>query len=316
MVPPVRAGRGHLARASPGRAGGSAGSSTTSTTPSTSTSRPSRRNKLALIWEGEDGAEAARSPTASCGSRRTAWPTRCATLGVGKGDRVGIFMPMVPEVCIASLACSQGRRDLHADLLRLRRAEAVASRLHDCEAKLLITADGFYRRGRVVPMKEIADEAVAPGAERRARAGLPRHRRETCRGTRAATSGGTRLLAGAAAHLRDRAHRPRRPVHADLHLRHDRPAEGRGPRPRRLPDQGDPGHGPLLRRRRAGHHLLVHRHRLDDGAVADRRRADARRDRALLRGHARLSRSPTASGSWSSGTASPSSASRRPPSAR
>ena len=69
-------------------------------------------------------------------------------------------MPMVPEVCIATLACSKIGA-IFMPIFSGYAAPAIAARLNDCEAKLLITADGFYRRGRVVPMKETADEAVA-----------------------------------------------------------------------------------------------------------------------------------------------------------
>ncbi|MGE3272309.1 MAG: acetate--CoA ligase [Chloroflexota bacterium] len=118
-----------------------------------------RRNKLALIWEGEDGEK----------RTFTYWElwvevNRLANglrkLGVGKGDRVGIFMPMIPEVCIASLACSKVGA-IFTPIFSGYAAPAIAARLNDSEAKLLITADGFYRRGRVVPMKQTADEAVA-----------------------------------------------------------------------------------------------------------------------------------------------------------
>jgi len=118
-----------------------------------------RRNKLALIWEGEDGA---------C-RKYSYWELWAETnrlanalrgLGIGKGDRVGIFMPMIPEVCIASLACSKIGA-IYTPIFSGYAAPAIAARLNDCEAKALITADGFYRRGSVVRMKEAADEAVA-----------------------------------------------------------------------------------------------------------------------------------------------------------
>jgi acetyl-CoA synthetase len=125
-----------------------------------------RRNKLALIWEGEDGE--VRSYTywqLWIETNRLANALRA--LGVGKGDRVGIFMPMVPEVCIASLACSKVGA-IYTPIFSGYAAPAIAARLNDCEAKLLITADGFSRRGNVVRMKETADEAVAqaPSVER------------------------------------------------------------------------------------------------------------------------------------------------------
>ncbi|MBA2451459.1 MAG: AMP-binding protein, partial [Chloroflexi bacterium] len=118
-----------------------------------------RRNKLAVIWEGEDGAI----------RKYTYWELWTETnrvanalraLGVGKGDRVGIFMPMVPEVCIATLACSKIGA-IYTPIFSGYAAQAISARLDDCAAKVLITADGFYRRGGVVRMKEVADEAVA-----------------------------------------------------------------------------------------------------------------------------------------------------------
>jgi acetyl-CoA synthetase len=89
------------------------------------------------------------------------------SLGVGKGDRVGIFMPMVPEVCVAALACGKIGA-VYIPLFSGYAAGAVVSRLQDGQAKVLITADGFYRRGQVVRMKEVADESVAqsPSVER------------------------------------------------------------------------------------------------------------------------------------------------------
>src|SRR5581483_12490386 len=80
-------------------------------------------------------------------------------LGVGEGDRVGIFLPMSPEAAIASLAAARIGA-VCTPCFSGFGAPAVASRLQDCEAKLLITADGFQRRGQVVRMKETADEAL------------------------------------------------------------------------------------------------------------------------------------------------------------
>ena len=122
--------------------------------------------RTAIAWEGEEGDT--RSLTygelldevgrLAAGLRQ---------LGVEKGDRVGIFMPMVPETAIATLACSRIGA-IYIPTFSGYGPEAVASRLRDAEAKLLITADGFYRRGKTVPMKETADAAVdlAPSVER------------------------------------------------------------------------------------------------------------------------------------------------------
>src|SRR5262249_31084643 len=81
-------------------------------------------------------------------------------LGIEPGDRVGIFMPLVPETATALLACaSLGAISL--PLFSGYGAPAVASRLNDAGARLLLCADAFYRRGRVIPMKETADQALA-----------------------------------------------------------------------------------------------------------------------------------------------------------
>ncbi|MGH2830936.1 MAG: AMP-binding protein, partial [Actinomycetota bacterium] len=113
----------------------------------------------AIVWEGEDGA----SRTLTFGELRTE-VDRVANglraLGVGKGDRVGIQMPMVPENAIAIYACAK----IGAVVLPIFSgfaAPAVATRLQDAQAVALITADGFWRRGSEVPLKETADEAVA-----------------------------------------------------------------------------------------------------------------------------------------------------------
>src|SRR3989454_4891415 len=81
-------------------------------------------------------------------------------VGVGEGDGVGVFLPMSPEAAIATLAIVRIGA-IYTPCFSGYGAQAVASRLQDCEAKALVTADGFYRRGQVVKMKETADEAVA-----------------------------------------------------------------------------------------------------------------------------------------------------------
>ncbi|HEV2414208.1 MAG TPA: AMP-binding protein [Candidatus Dormibacteraeota bacterium] len=116
------------------------------------------RNKTAIIWEGEPGdrreltyRELDRQVSQLAGALRR--------LGVEKGDRIGIFMPMCPEVAISVLAAAK----IGAVIIPLFSGygpEAIATRLRDGEAKVLICADGFYRRGQVVPMKETADRAL------------------------------------------------------------------------------------------------------------------------------------------------------------
>ncbi len=119
-----------------------------------------RPHAPALIWEGEDGQ--VRTLTyAELYVQVNRAANALKSLGVGKGDRVGIFMPMLPETVVATLAVSKIGA-IFIPIFSGYGGPAVASRLNDCEAKLLITADGFYRAGKTVPMKEAADEAAAP----------------------------------------------------------------------------------------------------------------------------------------------------------
>ena len=117
------------------------------------------QNRAAIRWEGEEGET--RVLTYGDVVREVSRLTNALRgLGLKKGDTVGLFMPMVPEIAIALLAAVK----IGAVVLPLFSgygAEAVAVRLADAHAKTLLTADGFYRRGKIVPMKPIADEAVA-----------------------------------------------------------------------------------------------------------------------------------------------------------
>jgi acetyl-CoA synthetase len=122
--------------------------------------------KLAITWEGEDGA--IRQLTyAELADMANRFASGLRQLGVEKGDRVGIFMPMIPEVAAATLAVGK-LGAIYIPIFSGYAAPAVASRLADCGAKVLITADGFYRRGSRIPMGETALEAArqAPSVER------------------------------------------------------------------------------------------------------------------------------------------------------
>ncbi len=116
-------------------------------------------DQVAVRWEGEEGA--ARAVTYAELRRmadRLAHGLR--SLGVGTGDAVGIFMPMAPETVAATLACAK-LGALYTPIFSGYGAEAVATRLADAGVTVVITADGTVRRGKVVPMKETADRAVA-----------------------------------------------------------------------------------------------------------------------------------------------------------
>jgi acetyl-CoA synthetase len=117
-----------------------------------------RGGEIALRWEGDDGE--ARPLTYL---ELAAEVNRCANalqaLGVAPGDRVGIYLPMLVETAVAMLACGK----LGAVIVPIFSgfgAEAVAGRINDAEVTLLITADGFYRRGRAIYMKPRADQAL------------------------------------------------------------------------------------------------------------------------------------------------------------
>jgi acetyl-CoA synthetase len=118
----------------------------------------SRRNKAAIVWEGEPG------------DRRTLtyWDlyvevTRFANvlrrLGVERGDRVAIYLPLVPEAAVAMLACARIGA-VHSVVFGGFSPESLRDRINDAGAKLLVTADGGYRRGQVVPLKRNADKAL------------------------------------------------------------------------------------------------------------------------------------------------------------
>jgi acetyl-CoA synthetase len=117
-----------------------------------------RRNKAALVWEGEPGDT--RTYTYHDLHREVSkFANVLKSLGIGKGDRVAIYLPMVPEAAIAMLACARIGA-VHSVVFGGFSADSLRDRINDAEARLLVTADGGYRRGRVVPLKEAADRAL------------------------------------------------------------------------------------------------------------------------------------------------------------
>ena len=117
-----------------------------------------RRNKAAIVWEGEPGEE--RVLTYHDLWREVQrFANVLKRLGVKKGDRVTIYLPMIPEAAIAMLACTRIGA-VHSVVFGGFSAGALADRIKDAEAKVLITADGGFRRGGIVPLKQNADEAL------------------------------------------------------------------------------------------------------------------------------------------------------------
>jgi acetyl-CoA synthetase len=121
-----------------------------------------RRNKLALMWEGEKGEFRSFSYFAL---RREVckFANVLRSLGVQKGDRVTIYMGRIPELPIAMLATARIGA-VHSVVYGGFTVEALAERIEDSQSKVLITCDGAYQRGKVVPLKQIADEALQRAA--------------------------------------------------------------------------------------------------------------------------------------------------------
>src|SRR4051812_30539805 len=118
-----------------------------------------RRNKAAIIWEGEPGDT--RVLTYQMLHREVCkFANVLKGQGVRPGDRVTIYMPMVPELAIAMLACARIGAP-HSVVFGGFSADAVADRNNDAGAKLVVTADGGWRRGKVVPLKQNVDDALA-----------------------------------------------------------------------------------------------------------------------------------------------------------
>jgi acetyl-CoA synthetase len=118
-----------------------------------------RGDKPAIIWEGEPGDE--RTLTyRQLHAEVCRFAAALRKLGVNRGDRVAIYMPLVPEAAIAMLACTRLGAP-HTVVFGGFSAEALRDRINDCQAKVCITADGGYRRGKVIPLKANVDQALA-----------------------------------------------------------------------------------------------------------------------------------------------------------
>jgi len=122
--------------------------------------RAGRSGRVALIWEGEPPGEVRRITYGELHADVNRFGNVLKGLGVKRGDRVAIYLPMVPEVAVAMLACARIGA-VHTVVFGGFSAESLRDRINDAGAKVLITADGGYRRGAIVPLKQNADDAVA-----------------------------------------------------------------------------------------------------------------------------------------------------------
>src|SRR6187399_2850326 len=118
-----------------------------------------RGDRVAIHFEGEPG-DTRTLTYADLLAEVQHFANALKGLGVEKGDRVNIYLPMIPEAAVAMLACARIGA-AHSVVFGGFSAQALSDRINDAEAKVLITADGGYRRGDVFPLKSAADEAIA-----------------------------------------------------------------------------------------------------------------------------------------------------------
>ena len=119
-------------------------------------------DRVAIHWEGEPVGDRRSISYAELLTEVCRAANALTALGLRAGDRVAIYMPMIPEAVVAMLACAR-LGVLHSVVFAGYSASALKARIDDAEAKLVITTDGQYRRGAAVPLKEAVDDAVAAG---------------------------------------------------------------------------------------------------------------------------------------------------------
>ena len=148
-------------------------------------------DRVAIHWEGEPVGDTRTITYADCSDEVCKAANTLTDLGLVAGDRVAIYMPMVPEAIVAMLACAR-LGVMHSVVFAGFSASALRARIDDAEAKLVITTDGQYRRGKAVSLKDAVDEAVDPGTTPSSTCWWCAAPESTSRGPRAATCGGTR----------------------------------------------------------------------------------------------------------------------------
>ncbi len=117
------------------------------------------RHKAAIVWEGEPGDRRVLT-YAELSREVNKFASALKTLGIKKGDRVAIYLPMTPELVISLLACARIGA-VHSVIFAGFSAESIRDRVQDCQASMVITGDGGWRRGKVLPLKDVVDDAIA-----------------------------------------------------------------------------------------------------------------------------------------------------------
>jgi len=127
---------------------------------------PARAGDVAIIWEGDDPKDSKTITYAEAHAETCRMANVLKAYGVKKGDRVTIYLPMIPEAAYAMLACARIGA-VHSVVFGGFSPESIAGRIQDCDSKLVITADEGRRGGRIVPLKANVDEALleCPGVE-------------------------------------------------------------------------------------------------------------------------------------------------------
>jgi len=119
----------------------------------------SKSDKSAILWEGENG-ESRNVTYGEMFTQVQKFANVLKSLGVKKGDRVTIYLPMVPELPITMLSCARIGA-IHTVIFSGFSATSIKDRVIDSNSKVIITADGGYRRGKIVPLKDVNDDAIS-----------------------------------------------------------------------------------------------------------------------------------------------------------
>ena len=121
--------------------------------------RKGRGDKTAILWQGDEPDDSRTFTYSELKAEVERFANVLKGLGVQKGDPVAIYLPMIPELPIAMLACARIGAP-HSVVFGAFSADSLRDRINDCEAKVLVTADGGPRGGKVTPLKANADEAL------------------------------------------------------------------------------------------------------------------------------------------------------------